>query len=335
MKHYSPVAGSRRFSILVVLVVTAGLFAAPLRAQQPVSQNSSAPATDPAFDTLLSADSYKLYAEVRNVGQLLTTGGAGEIVEPIIKLASPGPEFNSLLKFLKENSEQLATSRLMFATWPARKDIPSTMAAIEFASPEEATKFTPKLETFLPTVIPPVPVEEAKPSPAATPKPTTQAQTSAGVVPPKPIEARPAAPAAKPAASPNVEMRSPFVITRAGSLVFISDKTFKFEKLHPQSAALLSEDHNFRVARDRFSSEPVFVYFNVALEDKTIPKPSPTPVISEEERERIQKEEEAEAQKQIDQDKPRQAAEPNTSQPAPGRPTLTARIQEPSPTPTP
>src|SRR5207245_8309593 len=106
--HHSPVAGSRRFSILVVLVVTAGLFAAPLRAQQPASQNTSSTAADPTFDTLLSADSYKLYAEVRNVGQLLTTGGAGEIVEPIIKLASlpiiklasPGPEFNSLLNFL-------------------------------------------------------------------------------------------------------------------------------------------------------------------------------------------------------------------------------------------
>ena len=155
MKLCSPVTGSRRFSILVVLVVTAGLFAAPLRAQQPASPSASPTAVGPTFDTLLSADSYKLYAEVRNVGQLLTTGGAGEIVEPIIKLASPGPEFNSLLKFLKDNSEQLATSRLMFAAWPARKDIPSTMAAIEFASPAEAAKFTPKLETFLPTVIPP------------------------------------------------------------------------------------------------------------------------------------------------------------------------------------
>src|SRR2546423_7970418 len=171
MKHYSPVAGSRRFSILVVLVVTAGLFAAPLRAQQPTppaaAQNAT---TDPTFDTLLSADSYKVYVEVRNVGQLLTTGGAGEIVEPIIKLASPGPEFNSLLKFLKDNSEQLATSRLMIASWPARKGIPSTMAALEFASPEEAAKFTPKLETFLPTVIPPVPItEETKPSASPSP----------------------------------------------------------------------------------------------------------------------------------------------------------------------
>src|SRR2546423_9766615 len=241
MKHYSPVAGSRRFSILVVLVVTAGLFAAPLRAQQPTppaaAQNAT---TDPTFDTLLSADSYKVYVEVRNVGQLLTTGGAGEIVEPIIKLASPGPEFNSLLKFLKDNSEQLATSRLMFASWPARKDIPTTMAALEFASPEEAAKFTPKLETFLPTVLPPVPVEEAQPSPASSSKETKPAEASAaGAAPTKPAAAKPAAPAAKPVASLNVETRSPFVITRAGSLVFISDKSFKFEKLHPQSTALL------------------------------------------------------------------------------------------------
>lgn len=336
MKAFPP----NSLGAVLSLVITFSILSATVVAQEPPSatppQRGVLTKADPTFDTLLSADSYKVYVEVRNVGQLLTTGGAGEIVEPILKLASPGPEFQSLLKFLKDNSEQLATSRLMFASSPARKDIPSTIAALEFASPEEAAKFTPRLETFLPTVLPPVPVEEAKPSPASTPKETTQSEASAaGAAPTRPVEIKPAAPQAKPAASPNVETRLPFVITHAGSLVFISDKTFKFENLHPESAALLSEDHNFRVARDRFSSEPVFVYFNIALEDKTVPKPSPTPIISDEERERIQTEEEAEAQKEIEEEKARQTTEPNTNEPRPGQPTLTVRIQEPSPTPTP
>src|ERR1043165_6438201 len=145
------------FSAIISIALMASVFVAPLRAQQTAPQLNPPQATDPTFDTLLSGDSYKIYVEIRNVGQLLTTGGAGDIVEPIIKLASPGPEFKSLLKFLKDNSEQLATSRLMLAMAPARKDIPSTMAALEFATPEEAAKFAPKLETFLPTVIPPVP----------------------------------------------------------------------------------------------------------------------------------------------------------------------------------
>lgn len=333
----------RNCSAIVSFVLITAIFAAPLRAQQPAPPAGAAQKTDPTFDTLLSADSYKVYVEVRNVGQLLTTGGAGEIVEPIIKLANPGPEFQSLLKFLKDNSEQLATSRLMIASWPARKDIPATMSALEFASPEEAAKFTPELETFLPTVLPPVPVEEAKPSPTSSVKEIRQAEPAAsGAATAKPVEAKPTAPQAKPTASPNVETRLPFVITRVGSLVFISDKSFKFEKLHPESTPLLSEDHNFRVARDRFSSEPVFVYFDVALEDKNVPKPSPTPVISEEERARIEKEEEAEAEKEAakDAEEERSAqatAGSNTGEAGPGRPTLVAPavVPEPSPTPTP
>ncbi|MGZ5483474.1 MAG: hypothetical protein ACXWID_16000, partial [Pyrinomonadaceae bacterium] len=110
---------------------------------------------------------------------------------------------------------------------------------------------------------------------------------------------KPAPPAvAKPKASPAPrEMRSPFVLTQAGSLVFISDRAFKIEKLHPPDTALLSEDKNFRVARDRFAAEPLFLFFNVALEDRNAPKPSPTPVVSDEERERIEREQEAEIQR--------------------------------------
>ena len=125
-----------RFVSTILAVV---LFAYPICAQQPTGSPAKAATpegarkADPTFDTLLSTDSYKLYGEVRNLGQLLTTGGAGEIVDPIIKLADPGPEFKSLVKFLKINSEPLATSRLMFAAWPARTGIPSTFVAIEFA----------------------------------------------------------------------------------------------------------------------------------------------------------------------------------------------------------
>jgi len=109
-----------------------------------------------------------MYVEVRNVGTLLTTGGAGEIIDPIVKLADPGPQLKSLVKFLRDNAEPLAGSRLMIATWPVRSDIPSTMAALEFSSADEAAKFAPKLETFLPTVMPPVPVEE--PTPESSPQ---------------------------------------------------------------------------------------------------------------------------------------------------------------------
>jgi hypothetical protein len=315
-----------RFSTLLSLFLTIIVFAAPLCAQQqPTPPPVNAPAKTenqnaPNFDEVLAADSYKMYGEVRNVGQLLTIGGAGEIVEPIIKLADPGPEFKSIVAFLKKHSEALASSRLMFATWPARTGIPSTFVAIEFATPAEAAKFAPQLETFLPTVMPPVPVEPtptpdnlppskpAEPSQAPAAAANSAAATTRVENTSKPAAAAQPSPTSPPAtAAKPPETRLPFVMKQFGSLVFISDKPVNLDKLRPKSAAPLAEDHNFRVARDRFSSEPIFLFFNVQLEDRTQPKPSPTPIMTQEERDRIQQEEEAAIQKKIEEAKAEQA----------------------------
>src|ERR1700694_6057541 len=129
--------GTQFLSLLIAIM----LFAAPLFAQRPATPAKSPPgpqaaprAPDPTFDNLLAVDRYELYGEIRNVGQLMSTGGAGEIVDPIIKLADPPKEFNAIIKFLKTNAEVLTTSRLLFATWPARTDVPNAFVAIEFSS---------------------------------------------------------------------------------------------------------------------------------------------------------------------------------------------------------
>jgi hypothetical protein len=263
--------GYRQISLLLALL----MIASPVVAQQPAGKSGAPPPkqgprlSDPTFETLLAIDAYKLYGEVRNVGQLLSTGGAGEIVEPVIKLADPGPEFKSVVSFLKKNSEALASSRLMFATWPARTDVPTMFVAIEFPTSEDAAKFAPKLEAFLPTVMPAAPVTE-EPASATAPKP------GEGKTPPAPQTTTP-----KPA-KPKPPEQLPFVITRSGNLVCFSEKSFKFEKLHPPASKPLFQDQNLRTVRDKFSTEPVFLFFNIALEDKTKPRPSPTPVVIEE-----------------------------------------------------
>src|SRR5882672_3797306 len=162
MKSSSGIVRSLAIQFVSLLLATV-LLAGPICAQQPAAPakapapREAAPrAPEPAFDNLLAADSYKMYGEVRNIGQLMSTGGVGEIVDPIIKLADPPQEFKSIIKFLKTNAESLATARLLFATWPARDDVPGAFVAIEFATNDEAAKFAPKLETFLPTVLPPV-----------------------------------------------------------------------------------------------------------------------------------------------------------------------------------
>src|SRR5215813_202724 len=240
-------------SALLIFVLCTG----PILAQRPAqsagpAQQQPKPA-DPTFETLLATDAYKLYGEVRNVGQLLSTGGAGEIVEPIIKLAEPGKEFNSIINFLKKNAESLSSARLQFASWPARNDVPTVFVAIEFPTADDAAKFAPKLETFLPTVLPTAPSTEpeAKSSPTDPSTPPATSAAKAGN------------------SSTQTVQGFPYLITRTGNLVFITEKSFKFEKLHPATSKPLFQDANFRTVHDKFSSEPVFVFVNVALEDKT------------------------------------------------------------------
>ncbi len=203
-----------RFLLLVLL-------AGPAAAQQATSPKAPAQTAGanpaPAFDELLATDTYKLYGEVRNVGTLLSNGGAGEIVDPIVKLSDPGPQFKSIISFLKKNSEALAQARLMFAGWAVRSDVPMIFVAIEFPTTEDATKFAPKLETFLPTVLPPVPVNSPEPSPKSGEKPTDKASQATNAKS-NAAAAKPAAgPSPKTTASPQADERLPFVITHAGN----------------------------------------------------------------------------------------------------------------------
>src|SRR5882762_6119918 len=194
MKSSSGIVRSLAIQFVSLLLATV-LLAGPICAQRP-SAPAKAPAPlqaaprspEPTFDNLLAADSYKMYGEVRNIGQLMSTGGLGEIVDPIIKLAEPPEQLKSIVKFLKKNAEALATARLQFATWPARTDVPDAFVAIEFGTNEEAAKFAPKLETFLPTILPPVP----EPTPvSSTESPSGPAPARANEVGPLPVAAQP------------------------------------------------------------------------------------------------------------------------------------------------
>jgi hypothetical protein len=323
-----------RLNRFISVVIATLLLTAPLRAQQTAQPARTAPPrqtstlAEPTFDTLLAADAYKFYGEVRNVGQLLNNGGAGEIVDPIIKLADPGPQFKAMVNFLKKHSEELGSSRLMFASWPARTDVPMVFVAIEFPTNEDAAKFAPKLETFLPTVLPPVPVES--PNGSST---TAEAASSATVAKPAPTPS----PANIAPAQPPAE-RLPFVITHSGNLVCISDKSFKFEKLHPASSKPLFQDQNFRITRDQFSSEAIFLFLNVALEEQNKPKP-PSPQMKAEAEaaaERARQEEEAKASEMARANANATPEEQPTSDAnRPVRLGVLVAPPEPSPTPTP
>lgn len=240
---------------------------------QPKATPAPAPEPAPTFDTLLPANSYRVYVEVRGAGQLVRSNAVNELLEPVLKLARPPKEFKSVVKWLNAHADEVMTSRLLVAAWPAKQDLPQSIIAVEFASAEEAAKFVTPLNEFLPTVLPPVP--EA--SPAAV------------------VDLR------KPAAPPVPS----FHLQRLGSLVLITPRQWTMKQLKPAGAKLLSEDANFRTARNRFNSEPVFVYIDTkAMERDEVERRKDYEAAAREEEERLKREPVAAAEQQ------KQAAEP-------------------------
>lgn len=232
-------------NIIPLLIVF--LLATPLNAQRrrpsPPKPQPPAQPTQPAptFDTLLATDSFKIYGEVRGVGQWLRSGAVNDILDPIMSFSSPPKEIKTLVKWLISQSEALATSRLMIAGLPSRPKLPNVLVAIEFASAEEAQKFEPQLRSFLSRLLP-----TATTASVADPA-TAQGQTNEK----KPKETPP-----------------PYTLKQSGTLVLISDSAFTFNALRPKGSKLLAEDHNFRQVHDRFNSESVFLYVDFASIEK-------------------------------------------------------------------
>ena len=132
------------FSLALVIAFAASVAAqqkrqAPPRPQAPAKPQEApaptpVPTPPPTFDTLLAASSYRIYGEVRSVGQLVRSNSVNEILEPIMKLAGPPKEFRTVVRWLNTHADELTTSRLLFAGWPSIKDVPDAVVAIEFAT---------------------------------------------------------------------------------------------------------------------------------------------------------------------------------------------------------
>ena len=266
------------FLLLTILPITA---AAQQKRQTPARpQPKATPA--PTFDTLLPADSYTIYVEVRGAGQFIRSNAVNELLEPVLKLAGPPKEFKSVVKWVNEHADEVMTSRLLVAMWPTNTNLPQSIIAVELASAEEANKFVTPLNEFLPTV---VPAREPEASPSASPdkqKPTA---------PPTPG----------------------FHLQRLGSLVVITPKQWTMKQLKPAGSKLLSEDANFRTAHNRFSSESVFVYIDVrAIEKEEEERRKRHEAVQLEEQERVKRDMAAveEQKKQAaEANKPGEAAE--------------------------
>ncbi len=248
---------------LISLVLALVCLSSPLMAQTrrgatprrpPASTPSPAPRPAPkpaaTFDTLLAADSYRFYAEVRGVGQLIQSPGVTDLLEPIIKLGSPPEEFTKILNWLNSQADALAASRMLVAGWPERPKLPTVLIAVEFPSAEEAQKFHPKLRGFIPKLLP-------TPTPTPSPAPPVPGGEPVAVAPALSSDSQPGPPAPP-----------PYHLQQTGSLVLLSDKEFQIKDLTPRGSKLLSEDPNFATARNRFAPESIFVYVDVKAIEK-------------------------------------------------------------------
>ncbi len=198
----------------------------------PAAKPTPAPTPPPTFDTLLAVDSYKVYAEVRSVGQLIRSNSVNEILEPIMKLAKPPREFRTVIKWLNTHADEVMTSRLLFASWPKPgSTIPESIVAIEFASADEAAKFQQKLNEFLQKMLPPAAEDSAKPE-----------------------QTKPQPP--------------PYHIQQAGSLILVTPRPMNINKLRHAGSKLLADDTNFRTARNRFNSESIFIFVDIGEIEK-------------------------------------------------------------------
>src|SRR5688500_2701819 len=131
------------FKLPLICLLLVSTIATPIAGQQkrrttekPPAKTQAAPApAQPApvtFDTLIAADSFKIYGEVRSVGQLVRSNAANEVLEPILRLGGPPKEFSNLVGWLRGHADDLMTSRLLVAAMPNLKDVPSVVIAIEF-----------------------------------------------------------------------------------------------------------------------------------------------------------------------------------------------------------
>ena len=243
---------SKRF---IGLLITAVLLASPLIAQQKRGAITKKPAPAPSpeptptFDTLLSADTYRIYSEIRGVGQLIQSSAVNDLLDPVVKLGGPPKEFKTVVKWLRAHADVLSGSRMLVAGWPARPNVPNFVMAIEFSSTEEAQKFYPELRGFLPSIIP-----------TPTPTPTPDSVSAPGLSLPRAVVSTPPERVNEPVL--------PYHLRQSGALILLSDKTFTFRELTPHGSKLLAEDQNFALARNRFASEPIFLYVDIKSIEK-------------------------------------------------------------------
>ncbi|MFN2532178.1 MAG: DUF3352 domain-containing protein [Pyrinomonadaceae bacterium] len=236
-----------RLKILKLVVIAGAMVITPLATmgQQRRTSNGPKPPSKLAtievaatIETLFASDSYQIYGEVRGVGQVIRSSAANELLDSILKVSKPPQKFQKLVKWLNDHTDAVMTSRVVVGILPNKSDLPELLVAVELASPEDAAKFESELNNLLPKLF------SSEPDTSTDPNASAQSQKQERLA------------------------KQDYFVQRTGSLVVITPVPLLLKKLRPVGSRPLSEDTNFRTAHDRFSSDPIFLFFDVRAMNK-------------------------------------------------------------------
>jgi hypothetical protein len=238
------------------------------------SQTSRRGEPDLALEEMLAADSYSVYVELRRIGTLaqneeLKTGVAalglfgGDETKPL----------TDLFRFVSDNSETLAESRVVSTFLPARTGLPQTLLAVELASPEAAIAFEPKFRRLLGeqvrAVKQAIAPESVKQQDTQSVKQDTQTvkqgaqagKQDAQAVKPDPRDAAKQKADATQPPSKQKGNAVDFALRRAGRWLIVAESPFTLRALRgDESEPRFADSARFQAVRGRFASDALFVY---------------------------------------------------------------------------
>lgn len=250
----------------------------PQSSPNAVPQGSPAPgavavklATDAVeFAELLAAENYMMVGEMSGIVEVANSNLVTDALAPFERLGEVPKEVIVLREFLTRHAETMEATRVSFAAQPMRPGLPQMVIRVQCADAEAARKLEAPLKNLLGTVLaapppPPAPKPKANGTSAAierTPPSNNASQTNNTVK----VET-----SAAPTASTSKESSSPFKVKVIDRSIFVSESDFKLADLRaPTTESSLAESSRYSGVRTRFAAEPMFIFYDLKLLERSL-----------------------------------------------------------------
>ncbi len=195
-------------------------------------------------ESLLAADAYGVFIEVRKIGQLSQNSELKTVLAALRLSGEMPKEVGDLLSFLNQHAEALGEARYVMTMMPAAPGVPWSLSALEFPTVEAAAAFEPKYRAFINEGI--------------------KAYKDAAKVAAKEAAARQKTAATHGGPPPPPMPEFDFDVRRVGNVLLIGSDRFTLKRLRGDGTGLLSDSVRFQTMRGRFASESLFVYVDTA-----------------------------------------------------------------------